>query len=536
MKDARLRSYVLTATTYLLLLVLLNGFGVNVYAQALNGGQERTVAGVDIPLTNPSLEDAPKVDAAPRGWFTYGQTPDIQPGIGDIHQPASNGQSYAGCLHASYYDEAIGQQLSTPLKAGVTYAVSFDLAYPAYYSTGICSGSFAIYGSNNAGEKQVLLWHIEGFMHKDWRRYTAEFTPTTDFKYILVGPDNDAGCPSSKYTAVLFDNFSNTLHALPVISTESTNTCAGSNNGSARVKVSDNGDGYQYLWTPGNYTTASVAHLPAGKYNVQVTDPQGVISNRTVIIQATMLQVVPKVTLPTCADRTDASITLQAAGGVAPYTFSINDRTVQDTPQFSHLAAGTYQATVQDAMGCATTIEQITIDNPASLQINSIAIHPVSCDNNEPQITVVPEGGIPPYSFSIDGAHWQTENTWYRLDAGNYEVVVSDAQHCEIKTAASVTRDDTRCAVMVPNAFSPNNDGHNDVFKPQSYATILHYRLTIFNRWGQQLFDTADPNTAWDGYFKGQLQDAGAYVWVLTYRDMQAQDRKQTGAVLLVRN
>lgn len=526
-----------------LLLLLLNGFTTGALAQTAVmqpggtdlGSNNSTATGVDIPLANPSFEDVPQVDAAPKGWFKFGQTPDIQPGMSDIHRAPADGNTYVGCLHAPFYDEAIGQQLATPMKAGVTYTVSFDLAYPPYYSTGICSGSFAIYGSNAAAEKQVLLWHTEGFMHKDWQRYTAVFTPTTDLQYLIIGPDNDAGCASSRYTAALFDNFATVLHALPVISTTTTGACAGSENGSARVKIADNTASYQYLWTPGNYTTAEVNGLPAGTYHVQVTDALGIVSNRTVTVGATTLSVTPRITPPTCNNRNDAAITLSTAGGTAPYTYSMRAHTFQDAPQFSNLAAGTYSVNVRDAAGCATVVEGIDIDNPPVLRIADLTTHPITCDNIEPQVAVVPDGGVAPYHYSVDGIHWQAENTFTRLDAGNYEVLVSDANHCLVSGTASVTRNDAQCTVIVPNAFTPNNDGRNDLFKPRAYANIMNYRFTIYNRWGQPLFDTRDPNAGWDGYFKGQLQEAGAYVWVLVYQDAQGQDRKQTGAVSLVR-
>lgn len=525
------------------LLLLLNGFTTGALAQTAVmqpggtdlGSNNSTATGVDIPLANPSFEDVPQVDAAPKGWFKFGQTPDIQPGVSDIHRAPADGNTYVGCLHAPFYDEAIGQQLTTPMKAGVTYTVSFDLAYPSYYSTGICSGSFAIYGSNAAAEKQVLLWHTEGFMHKDWQRYTAVFTPTTDLQYLIIGPDNDAGCASSRYTAALFDNFATVLHALPVISTTTTGACAGSENGSARVKIADNAAGYQYLWTPGNYTTAEVNGLPAGTYHVRVIDALGIVSNRTVTVGATTLSVTPRITPPTCNNRNDAAITLSTSGGTAPYTYSMRAHTFQDTPQFSNLAAGTYSVNVRDAAGCATVVEGIDIDNPPVLRIDDLTTHPITCDNNEPQVAVVADGGVAPYHYSVDGIHWQAENTFTRLDAGNYEVLVSDANHCQVSGTASVTRNDAQCAVVVPNAFSPNNDGRNDLFRPRAYANIMNYRFTIYNRWGQPLFDTRDPNAGWDGYFKGQLQEAGAYVWVLIYQDAQGQDRKQTGGVSLVR-
>lgn len=522
--------------------VLLNPFSSPAQLQQTGGtaatqSQNAVPGDLDIPITNPSLEDTPKENAAPKGWFPFGQTPDIQPGIGDIKQKASDGNTYAGCLHSSFYDEAIGQELATPLKAGVTYTLDVDLAYPPFYSTGVCSGSFAIYGSNAPGEKAVLLWHTEGFTHRSWKRYTATLAPTQDFKYIIAGPDNDAGCTSSKYTAALFDNFSASIRAQPVIITEVMNSCSGVDNGSAMVRVSGNASAYQYLWTPGNYTTATVKDLAAGTYNVAVTDPAGNVSDHKVVVSITNLMVTNKVTMPTCNDRADAAITLTANGGTAPYAYSMNAQSFQDDTVFSNLSAGTYQLTVRDHSGCATTTSSITIDNPPFLQIDQVSTHPVSCDNNtEPQIAVTMEGGVPPYSFSINGSQWQTASNWYQLKEGNYQVKVEDANHCVVQSDAVVTRDDAHCAVKVPNAFTPNNDGNHDRFKPVTYALINNYRFSIYNRWGQEMFATNDPASGWDGQFQGQLQAGGAYIWVLTYRDTEAQDRKQTGAVMLIRN
>ena len=67
-------------------------------------------------------------------------------------------------------------------------------------------------------------------------------------------------------------------------------------------------------------------------------------------------------------------------------------------------------------------------------------------------------------------------------------------------------------SLLMPNAFSPNGDGINDIYKPKSgYQNITEYQAYIFNRWGQKLFEWTDPATGWDGTYKGSPVKDGVY-------------------------
>ena len=64
----------------------------------------------------------------------------------------------------------------------------------------------------------------------------------------------------------------------------------------------------------------------------------------------------------------------------------------------------------------------------------------------------------------------------------------------------------------MPNAFSPNGDGINDIYKPKSgYKSIVKFDAYIFNRWGVKLFEWHDPSTGWDGTYKGKPVKDGVY-------------------------
>jgi len=65
--------------------------------------------------------------------------------------------------------------------------------------------------------------------------------------------------------------------------------------------------------------------------------------------------------------------------------------------------------------------------------------------------------------------------------------------------------------LTMPNAFSPNGDGFNDVYKPIQYQSLTEFHAYIYNRWGQMLFDWTDPSTGWDGTYKGKDVKDGVY-------------------------
>jgi gliding motility-associated-like protein len=72
------------------------------------------------------------------------------------------------------------------------------------------------------------------------------------------------------------------------------------------------------------------------------------------------------------------------------------------------------------------------------------------------------------------------------------------------------------CAV-IPNAFTPNNDGRNDRFQVLMTCPVTRYQLRIYNRWGQQIFSTGDPSAGWDGVVNGVVADKGVYVYIVEY-------------------
>jgi gliding motility-associated-like protein len=88
----------------------------------------------------------------------------------------------------------------------------------------------------------------------------------------------------------------------------------------------------------------------------------------------------------------------------------------------------------------------------------------------------------------------------------------------------------------IPTGFSPNGDGINDQFRPLGSAEFARdYEMTIWNRWGQEVFRTTDPQSGWDGYHRGQQAMTGVYAYIINYRNPFGEMKSVKGNVTLTR-
>jgi gliding motility-associated-like protein len=89
--------------------------------------------------------------------------------------------------------------------------------------------------------------------------------------------------------------------------------------------------------------------------------------------------------------------------------------------------------------------------------------------------------------------------------------------------------------IYVPRAFSPNNDGTNDLLKPILVGIQTFHYFTVYNRWGNIIFTTTDPNQGWDGTFKGVPQPVETYLWIAEGIDVNGRKIVAKGMTSLVR-
>lgn len=90
--------------------------------------------------------------------------------------------------------------------------------------------------------------------------------------------------------------------------------------------------------------------------------------------------------------------------------------------------------------------------------------------------------------------------------------------------------------VQLPTAFTPNSDGKNDLYQAACFCPVPKYKLVIFNRNGELVFQTTDPKAGWNGYFKGKLQPNGVYIFYTEFFDfVLKQSFNEKGTMVLLR-
>ena len=103
-------------------------------------------------------------------------------------------------------------------------------------------------------------------------------------------------------------------------------------------------------------------------------------------------------------------------------------------------------------------------------------------------------------------------------------------------TAVNTIRVVGNCYIAVPKAFTPNNDGLNDYLYPTNAYKARDLRFAVYNRGGQKIFETTDWTNKWDGFFRGNPQDPGTYVWTLIYTNIETAERfNLKGSTVLIR-
>lgn len=266
--------------------------------------------------------------------------------------------------------------------------------------------------------------------------FTISGSPTEtgsfDFTVSTVGPCIQSGA-------------SGTIYVLELPSGTYTYTnvsaCNATNDGSITLNATGGVTPYSYSWTgvvgSGNPATtpftagdvSALTGLQIGYYNVAITDGNGCTGNITGIhIQYAFSAYITNNGSISSSCGNTGSITLYANAGVQPYSFSLDGVTYQASNSFTGLPAATYTAYIKDGAGCVST-KVITVGAAAPVTVNAF-VRPASSCASDGVIEIYRTGGIPPYSYSLDGVTYQLSNNFSSLSAGPYTAYVKDSKGC----------------------------------------------------------------------------------------------------------
>ena len=220
--------------------------------------------------------------------------------------------------------------------------------------------------------------------------------------------------------------------------------CNGEASGSASIEVNGGNGLLTYSWNTNPVQDSSTAvNLTAGDYTVVVTDENGcTIEESFTIGEPSAIMLTESTTLTSCNNTPDGSATVEASGGVNPYSYqwdaNAND---QITATATDLTSGFYTVTVTDTNGCT---EEITaeVTSPNGMNVNPDFTN-VSCNGgNDGEATVPTTGGTSPYEYQWDTNPVQATETATGLAAGTYNVTITDMNGCEEYETFVITEPD----------------------------------------------------------------------------------------------
>jgi gliding motility-associated-like protein len=365
----------------------------------------------------------------------------------------------------------------------------------------------------------------------------AQFYATAGNYNASLSVTNSNGCTSIITKPIV-------INAAPVLKvTPDTAICAGNT-----VFLSASGaDSYTWI-SSGNTLSCTDCNNPVAnptanvKYLVRGTFADGCSAVDSVSIKVSQPFNVA-VSLDTNSICAGKSIRL-TANGASNYLWSpaesLSSASIAN-PVATPKVTTTYQVIGYDGLACRNDTASVTVtvyDNPkvdlgpdkTITWRNSAALTP-SLSNDIIRLRWLPSTGLSCSDCASPG-FMATNNISYRLIAEN--------EHCQAEDDINIIINYGNVKIMIPNAFSPNGDGINDVFYPTGIDAAFLKSFTIYNRWGTQVFGVNnvpgnDPAYGWKGTWRGAPAQVGVYYYIIEVRGDNNKITKYAGHITLLK-
>ncbi len=378
---------------------------------------------------------------------------------------------------------------------------------------------------------------------------------TYDWAYLPGGPDNSSltGIPAGVYTITATDANNCTAQdsvtltnppSMDVQVSKNEITCANAMDGSVEISVSGGTQPITFAWSNGS-SAAAISNLAPGNYIVTVADNNGCDTALTVSFTAPPLISIATLNIDSvsCPGYTDGAIQVSGTGGTpgtpAPYEYSIDGVSFQVSQNFALLPAGSYHLIIRDMQGC-------------TMDTTLIVYEPV-----KPVLTILPQdstiklgqsltlvSSLSDYTAAdINFYSWSPTTGLACFDcatvlaapytATTYNLTVNYLAGCSVSQTVAVYVGNGE-DFYIPNAFTPNGDGNNDVFDIYGFG-MSKVNLRVFNRWGEKVYDSQNQWGGWDGTYKGQMQYPGVYTYEVEGVYLNGKTRFRKGTITLIR-
>lgn len=352
------------------------------------------------------------------------------------------------------------------------------------------------------------LWTPANDIRSDTSRSVA-VNPhvTTTYK---IRAEKSPGC-------FAYDSLKVTVYTSPVIDMGSDRSfCFGDS------ILLDAGVGFsQYQWNKGNNTQKIIAKN-TGEYSVIATTAEGCQSFDT-------LKVINVFENPVVALNKDTALCAGTvreldAGNFNSYLWNNGER----TRTILASETGIYYVTVTDLHSCIGT---------DTLQITTLLPLPgkfLPADTSICSYSKIELSPVNNFSKYLWNNHADTKIITIS-EAGTYWLQVTDNNNCTGRDSIIINPKDCMAGFYIPNAFTPDNDGKNDDFKPLLFGVVVRYEFMIYNRFGENVFKTNNLKDGWDGKYKSMPQESDIFIWICKYQFSGETEKVEKGTVMIVK-
>ncbi len=215
-----------------------------------------------------------------------------------------------------------------------------------------------------------------------------------------------------------------------------------------------------------------------------------------------------------------------------------------DTATYTFTNSGSYNIslTVTDTGGCTFTKTMFNYINVFALPTADFTMDPTTTSLFDPKINFYDQSvsNIVSWDWDFGGtgvSNQQNPEYIFPSDTGTYLIVltVTNSNGCLASTTGELTILG-EFGIYVPNAFTPDGNGENDIFGPKGFGiSEKGYSFRIFDRWGGEMFSSKDMNRGWNGTYKGKLVPVGVYVWRVDFVDVNGKKHNQLGKVSILK-
>ena len=287
---------------------------------------------------------------------------------------------------------------------------------------------------------------------------------------------------------------------------------------------------YSYLWNTSS-SESELANIGMGTYTLTISDAAGCSAVKSVTLEAPApITVETSTSEIKCNGDKDGKIQVEVTGGVEPYSYSIDGLARPSTNNvFSNMTAGYYTVRVVDNNGCVAA-KPTLLSQPDVLQVETLVENPFCRGSRTGSIEMKVTGGTEPYMY-----YWNNSKSdvsiMQNMYAGEYVVGVVDGNECKSEEITITLTDVDVPCLRIPNVFTPNGDGVNDIWEIVNIDMFPEAEVYVFNRWGQLLFTSKGYTEPWDGSYRGHFVPAGTYMYII---DLFNDDDPYEGTVTII--